>query len=97
VERQHKLTGRSGHNHTATLYLPERETIIEPITAEGHWNQVTAVYAKFGDLSQANGYRTVTVIDDRTAAPDDDTGKLLLQVSDVVQWSRRQEWMEAVT
>jgi hypothetical protein len=49
VERQCKLTGRSGHKHVATIYRSERETVIEPIPADGHWNQVTAVYAKFGD------------------------------------------------
>jgi len=70
---------------------------VEPISADGHWNQVTAVYAKFGDLAHANGYHRVAVIDDRHTAPEDEVGKLLLQVSDVVQSSRRQEWVEAVT
>lgn len=91
VEREHKIVGASGHRHTATIYLPRREAILEPI--QGHWNQVSSVYAKFGDLSRANGYKLVSLLDDRSGALDDELARLLVQVSAVVQWTRRDEWL----
>lgn len=95
VEREHKLAGASGHKHTATIYLPDREAILEPI--QGHWNQVSSVYTKFGDLSRANGYRLLSLLDDRSGSLDDELARMLVQVSDVVQWTRRDEWLRNVS
>jgi len=94
VERQHRLSGKSGHRHQATLYVPQTETVIEPVG--GHWNQVTSVFARLADLRGANGYRLLSLLDDREAKPEDDVPGLLVQVSNVVQWSRRDEWMRSV-
>jgi uncharacterized protein DUF1828 len=91
VEREHKLAGASGHKYTATIYLPHREAVLEPIG--GNWNQINAVYAKFGDLSKANGYSLYSLVDDREHKPVDDASRILLQVSKVVEWSRRDEWI----
>ena len=94
VEREHRLSGTSGHRHRATLYLPQSDSVIEPVT--GHWNQVTSVFARLADLSGANGYRLYSLLDDREGKPEDDVPGLLVQVSSVVQWSRRDEWMQSV-
>jgi hypothetical protein len=93
VERERKLEGGSGHTHTATLYVPDGESIFEPIGGAGNLNQVSAVYAKFGDLSRANGYRRFSLIDDRDRKPDEDIENMLTQVSNVVHWTRRDEWL----
>ncbi len=93
VEREHELRGLSGHPHHATLYLPATDAVIEPISAQGHWNQVSTVYAKFGDLGQANGYRLFSVVDDRSGPLATDLTNLLVQVSKVVRWSARQDWL----
>jgi hypothetical protein len=95
VERERKVTGASGHRHTATIYLPQREAILEPI--QGHWNQVSSVYAKFGDLSRSNGYRLLSLLDDRSGEVDEELARMLVQVSDVVQWTRRDEWLGNVS
>jgi hypothetical protein len=94
VEREQVLAGQSGHRHRAALYLPQSETVIEPV--EGHWNQVTSVFARLADLHGANGYRLYSLLDDRDEAPEPDVPGLLVQVSRVVQWSRRDEWMPSV-
>jgi hypothetical protein len=94
VERGHKLTGQSGHIHRATIFIPSSESIFEPIT--GHWNQVAATYATFGDLGQANGYHRYSVIDDRHDAPEGDVEALLIQVSDVLTWTKHETWLESV-
>jgi hypothetical protein len=94
VEREHRLSGKSGHRHHATLYLPQTETVIEPVG--GHWNQVTSVFARLADLRGTNGYRLLSLLDDRETKPEDDVSGLLVQVSNVVEWSRRDEWMRSV-
>ncbi len=95
VERERKLDGQSGHHHRATLYLPDSETVIEPVA--GHWNQVTAVFTRLADLGGANGYRLYSVLDDREGDPGQDVPNLLLNVSRVIQWSRRGEWLPVIT
>jgi hypothetical protein len=94
VRREHRLEGRSGHRHRATIWIPATHSVLEPVT--GHWNQVTATYAKLGDLMQANGFRLYSLLDDRQGPPDEDVSGLLVQVSRVVQWSRREEWVESL-
>jgi hypothetical protein len=94
VARDHRISGASGHRHKATIFLPESETVIEPVA--GHWNQVTAVYAKLGDVGRANGYRLYSLLDDREARPSEDVANMLVQVSAVVQWSRRDEWLDTI-
>lgn len=90
-----RLIGQSGHSHKATLFLPESHTIIEPIST-GHWNQVSTTYAKLGDLSRANGYSLFSVIDDREDKIEDDIVNMLVQVSDVVEWSDHEQWLAGV-
>jgi hypothetical protein len=94
VEREYRLQGRSGHKHRATIFVPSTHTVVEPVT--GHWNQVTATYAKLGDLQHANGFRLYALLDDRHEPPDEDVEGLLVQVSRVVTWSRRDEWISSV-
>lgn len=94
IEWEHRLQGRSGHRHRATLFVPTSHAVLEPVT--GHWNQVTATYAKLGDLMNANGFKLYSLLDDRQSPPDEDVSGLLVQVSRVVQWSRREEWVEGV-
>ncbi len=93
LRREERLVGSSGHAHRVTFVFPRQEAVMEPIGAEGHWNQVTSVYARLGDLSSANGYRMYSLLDDRTGPVDEEIAKLLLQVSRVVEWSQREEWL----
>jgi hypothetical protein len=93
VEREHHLEGQSGHTHTATIYIPDREVIIEPVGGVGNWTQISSVYAKFGDLTKANGYRPFTLVDDRVKPLNQDIAAMLVQVSKVVQWSTRENWI----
>lgn len=95
VIKDERLIGQSGHSHRATLFLPGSHTIIEPIST-GHWNQVSTTYAKLGDLSRANGYSLFSVIDDRQDKIEDDIVNMLVQVSDVVEWSHHEEWLAGV-
>jgi hypothetical protein len=97
VEREVRLAGASGHQHKATLYIPTVEAILEPISASGHANQINSVYAKFGDLSRANGYRRLSLVDDRHGRLSDDLAGMLVQVSDVVGWTRRDEWIDLLS
>jgi hypothetical protein len=96
VEREkRKIEGKSGHKHRATIFVPERQAILEPLGAD-HWNKVYAVYAKFGDIHATNGFRLLSVFDDREQLPNEEQQRLLTQVSDVVQWSRRENWLKAL-
>jgi hypothetical protein len=95
IERGREIEGRSGHIHHATIVLPHTETILEPVA--DHWNAVATTYAKFGDLQNQNGFQLYSLLDDRRKGPDEDLVNLLVQVSSVVQWSRRDDWLEAVS
>jgi hypothetical protein len=95
VEREHRISGASGHKHTATIFVPDHEAVLEPIT--GHWNQVYAVYSKFGDISRVNGYSLYSLVDDRQGDPDAEMQRMLIQVSDVIAWSRREDWLARLT
>jgi hypothetical protein len=94
VEREHKIEGKSGHRHRATIYLPESETVLEPVG--GHWGQATGAYVKLGDIRNVNGYQLYSLLDDRAGGADEDAANLLAQVSSVVQWTRRDEWLSLV-
>jgi hypothetical protein len=89
-ERTHKVEGKSGHVYRATIFVPHLEAVVEPVT--GHGNQVSAVYRKLGDVNGANGYKLYSVVDDRLQPPSD-LASLLVQVSHVVEWTHREEWM----
>lgn len=94
VERESKLAGGSGHQHKATIFLPSSESVIEPISQDTNWNRVNATYAKFGDLSQANGYKLYSLLDDRQTTPEREVESMLIQVSDVLTWTRHDEWLK---
>ena len=92
LDRSHPIRGRSGHEHQVTLYLPETESVIEPVS--DHWNRVSAAYTRLGDLNNSNGYHLYSLLDDRGGKPNEDVADLLQQVSNVIEWSRRDEWLE---
>lgn len=94
VERGNKLEGGSGHKHSATIFLPSSESVIEPISEDPNWNRVNATYAKFGDLSQANGYRLYSLLDDRENAPEHEVESMLIQVSGVLTWTQHEDWIK---
>lgn len=96
VAREVRLDGGSGHPHHATIFIPSAHAIVEPINAAGHFNQVSAVYTKLGDLGTANGYEMVSLIDDRADGVGDDLIAMLTQVSDVVRWSRHEAWVDSL-
>jgi hypothetical protein len=97
VKRDTKLRGASGREYRASLYVPDREVVIEPVTPEQTLNRVAAVYVEFGDLGLANGYQLLAVIDDRDGEDQEQAEGLLGQVGIVARWSRRQSWVERVT
>jgi hypothetical protein len=93
VEREHRLEGSSGHPHRATFYIPKHEVVLEPVTPDAHWNLISTIYAKFGDLRNANGYHLMSVVDDREGRLPTDIENLLVQVGSVVEWSQRDLWL----
>jgi hypothetical protein len=93
VEREPKLLGDSGHEYTPTLFVPDRHLIVEPISPEVAWVRAASVYAEFGDLAQANGYRLLAVVDDRAGEASEKVVRLLNQVGDVANFSRREGWL----
>lgn len=95
VERERRIEGRSGHYYSVSIFLPEPEAILEPV-GSGHWNKATSVYARFGDLGQTNGFRLYSVLDDREQLPDEVGARLLSQVSDVLRWSSRRDWLNVL-
>jgi hypothetical protein len=96
VVREHEIEGRSGHRHRATIYIPKAEAVFEPLRAQ--WNQAATAYVKFGDLQAVNGFHLYSLLDDRDQETEEEhIANLLTQVSSVLQWSRRQEWIESVT
>lgn len=97
VEREkRRIEGRSGRSYRATIFEPGREAVFEPV-GTGHFNKVTSVYTKFGDIRETNGFRLYSVFDDREQLPDEEGARLLMQVGDVVQWSRREDWLRSLT
>ncbi|HYP54682.1 MAG TPA: hypothetical protein VEQ41_00050 [Solirubrobacterales bacterium] len=95
VERNSKLAGRSGHQHSATIFVPSSEAVIEPIGQEANWNRVNATYAKFGDLAQANGFQLYSLLDDRQGSPEQEIESMLVQVSDVLTWTQHDQWLRS--
>lgn len=91
------LEGASGHTYTASLFVPDREAVLEPVGGEKTWNKAAAVYVEFGDLSAVNSYKLVSVLDDREESVGDEVEHLLGQVGIVARWSRRGEWLEELT
>ncbi len=92
IQREHAIEGSSGHTHRATIYLPASETILEPVG--GHWNQASSAFVKLADIKNVNGYRLFSMLDDRVGGADEDAANLLGQVSAVVPWSHRDEWLK---
>jgi hypothetical protein len=93
VERSRELEGKSGHTYTATFFVPTQEAVLEPWTPLSGWNRAYAVYSQFGDLSRVNGYKTITLVDDRKGDPHQEVLSFLAQVSDVVNWTKRDKWL----
>ncbi|MDP8908027.1 MAG: DUF1828 domain-containing protein [Chloroflexota bacterium] len=93
VRRDEQLIGQSGHRHRASLFVPSTETILEPVSGQGNWSQVAAIYTKFGDLEHANGYKRLAVVDDRDETLPDDFKNMLVQVGAVVDWTLRERWL----
>jgi hypothetical protein len=93
IEREPKLVGDSGHEYRPALFVPSEHLIVEPIAPEVAWIRAASVYAEFGDLAQANGYRLMAVVDDRAGAPSEKVVRLLGQVGDVANFSRREGWL----
>jgi hypothetical protein len=96
IEREPKLVGDSGHEYTPALFIPAAHLIVEPIAPEVAWIRAASVYAEFGDLAQANGYRLLAVVDDREAQPSEKVVRLLKQVGDVENYSRRERWLASL-
>ena len=93
VQREPRLVGDSGHEYRPSLFIPTVELIVEPIQPEVAWLRAASVYVEFGDLAQANSYRLMAVLDDRERAPQEEIVRLLSQVGDVAEWSRRDAWL----
>jgi hypothetical protein len=96
VERNKPLRGLSGHEHRATIFVPATEAVLEPIAGRKAWDRATNVYAEFGDLRQANGYRLVAVLDESSIADYEHLVKLLSQVGQVASWAQHDEWLETI-
>ncbi len=96
VEAKRSLEGASGHPYMASLFVPNTETVIEPVGGERPWNVATSVYVEFGDLSKANGYRLMAVLDDREVDPGANVANLLGQVAEVASWQEHDAWISEI-
>lgn len=97
VQLETVLEGASGHTYTASIFVPDRDAVLEPVGGEKAWNKAAAVYVEFGDLGAVNGYRLVSVLDDREEPIGEEVEHLLGQVGVVARWSRRGEWIDEIT
>jgi hypothetical protein len=97
VQNEVELHGASSHAYIASVYLPASETVIEPISGEQAWNKARAVYVEFGDLTQANGYKTVAVLGDMEGESSEGVEGLLRQVGAVAHWTNRSQWLETLS
>lgn len=96
VQNEVQLHGASQHAYTASVYLPDSETVIEPISGEQAWNKARAVYVEFGDLTSANGYRTLAVLGEMEGDAVRSVEDLLRQVGGVTHWEDRSQWLETI-
>ncbi len=96
VEAKRSLEGASGHPYTASLFVPNTETVIEPVGGERPWSVATSVYAEFGDLSKVNGYRLMAVLDDREVDVGASVANLLGQVAEVASWQQHDSWISEI-
>jgi hypothetical protein len=96
VAREVQLVGASGHRHRVTIFIPEREALVEPIEPGAGFGGAEPAYVKFGDIASANGYTRYAVIDDRAEAPSGEVVRLLVQVAKIVEWSEREPWLTEV-
>jgi hypothetical protein len=102
IERGARIPGYSGHLYKATFYVPAATAILEPVNTPGHYNQISSVYMKFGDIAHADGdngrtHRRLSLVDDRGGSLSRDLASLLVQVSSLVAWTRRDEWIDVLT
>lgn len=97
VKTEVELQGASSHSYITSVYLPATETVIEPITGEQAWNKARAVYVEFGDLTRANGYKTLAVLGDIEAESAESVESLLLQVGVVTHWADRERWLQTLS
>lgn len=96
VQLEPELQGASGHPYQPALFIPSQEAVVEPISGEQGWNKAAAVYVEFGDLSTANGYQLLAVLDDREEPVGPDVENLLRQVGAVSRWSHRNVWLKTM-
>lgn len=97
VQTEVELHGASSHAYVASVYLPASETVVEPISGEQAWNKARAVYVEFGDLTRANGYKTLAVLGDIEAESAESVESLLLQVGVVAHWADRARWLQTLS
>ncbi len=97
VQNEVQLHGASQHAYTASVYLPASETVIEPISGEQAWNKARAVYVEFGDLTSANGYKTLAVLGDMEGDAVQSVEDLLRQVGGVTHWADRSQWLKTIS
>jgi hypothetical protein len=81
------VPGRSGHRWRFALVVPNRRSVIEPVSG---WNEAQVAYARLGDLRGATDWNAYSVLDDRREYRNGlvEQARLLSQVSEVVPWSR---------
>ena len=97
VQNEVELHGASTHAYVTSVYLPETETIIEPISGEQAWNKARAVYVEFGDLTSMNGYTALAVLGDMDGDAAQSVEDLLRQVGLVTHWADRSQWLETIS
>lgn len=96
IEPGSRREGESGHFHKVAIYVTGAHAALEPVRAPGVYSQISSVYMKFGDLSRRNGTQRFAVVDDRDGDLSDDLAGMLVQVSNVVRWTARDVWMDAL-
>jgi len=87
------IKGESGRLYKAPLYLPQREVVVAPLPATPNDGVLGRAFMRFSDIGAVNGYKALSIIDDREQPPSEEATRLLLSFGPVAPWSRRAEWI----
>lgn len=97
VERNVDLAGSSGHVHRTSLYVPDTETVLEPLPANAPWTTYQRVFVEFSDIRMVNGHKLLAIVDSDDGAVVHEEGlNLLTAVGSVLDWGHREEWLPSV-
>jgi len=95
VVENHPMEGQSGRRYRAPIYLPAREIVVAALPHTPDDAVLGKAYMRFADITAQNGFKALSIFDDREEQPSDEAVRLLAGFGDVAPWSRREDWFGA--